>query len=129
MLIVRHQDQTGNETEKGTENVNVIGTEKGIGKWVRRGLQAEISVSLGTGGRDIPLKHMTGTGLYHITLGVPVLVLEVLQYVTLYVNTLMGMMSFVGAFVLLSTGLLQCFGGIYWLHLQGDWVWFKWKLK
>jgi hypothetical protein len=64
---VRRQDQTGNETEKGI----VIVTEKGIGKLLKRGLQAETSVTLETGGRDIPLRPMKGTGLYYITLGVP----------------------------------------------------------
>jgi len=58
MLIVRRQDQTGNETEKGIEIV----IEKGTGKLLKRGLQAETSVSLETGGRDIPLRPMKGTG-------------------------------------------------------------------
>jgi hypothetical protein len=62
MLIVRRQDQTGNETEKGIE--------KGTGKLLKKGLQAETSVSLETGGRDIPLRHMKGTGWYYVRLGV-----------------------------------------------------------
>jgi len=60
MLIARRQDQTGNGTEKGIEIVIV--REKGIGKLLKRGLQAETSVSLETGGRDIPLRPMKGTG-------------------------------------------------------------------
>ena len=68
MLIVRRQDQTGNETEKGIEIV--IATERGIGKLLKRGLQAETSVSLATGGRDIPLRPMKGTGWYCVTPGV-----------------------------------------------------------
>jgi hypothetical protein len=68
MLIVRHQDQTGNGTENGIEIVIV--REKGIGKLLKRGLQAETSVSLETGGRDIPLRPMKGTGWYYVMLGV-----------------------------------------------------------
>jgi hypothetical protein len=66
MLIVRRRDQTGNETEKGIEIV----IEKGTGKLLKKGLQAETSVSLETGGRDIPLRPMKGTGWYYVTLGV-----------------------------------------------------------
>jgi len=68
MLIARRQDQTGNGTEKGIEIVIV--REKGIGKLLKRGLQAETSVSLETGGRDIPLRPMKGTGWYYVILGV-----------------------------------------------------------
>jgi len=63
MLIVRRQDQTGNETEKEIEIV----TEKGIEKLLKRGLQAETSVSLERGGRGIPLRPMKGTGWYYVT--------------------------------------------------------------
>jgi hypothetical protein len=63
MPIVRRQDQTGSETERGIEIATGIATarEKGTGK-SKRGLQAETSVSLETGGTDIPLRHMKGTG-------------------------------------------------------------------
>jgi hypothetical protein len=66
MLIVRRQDQTGSETGRGIEIViaivTVIVREKGIGKSLKRGLQAETSVSLETGGTDTPLRPMKGTG-------------------------------------------------------------------
>jgi hypothetical protein len=73
MLIVRRRDQTGSETEKGTGNVIV--RENGIGKLLKRGLLAETSGSLVTGGRDILLRPMKGTGLYHITPAVSIMVL------------------------------------------------------
>jgi hypothetical protein len=58
MLIAKHQDQIGKETE----NVNVIGM------LLKIGLPAEISGSLETGGNGIPLRPMTGTGLYDVTI-------------------------------------------------------------
>jgi hypothetical protein len=58
MLIVKRQDQTGNESETVTGNAT--------GMLWKRGLPAEISGSLETGGNAIPLRPMRGTGLYDI---------------------------------------------------------------
>jgi hypothetical protein len=61
MLIAKRQDQIGKETEKEIENVTVIGTS------LKRGLPAEISGSLETGGNGIPQRPTRGTGLYDVT--------------------------------------------------------------